>query len=532
MFLPCFFASSSAAAASCKYKDTDKDTTFSFFKMRSESTFKSEKVIDTPKVPTRVVTLETSPCLLQKTAGFLDLVSFVNLCTVSKSVRSNVILMTPMLKFSQTQREIRLGNAKASAICRTFGHCFSHIRLHKLRIDKSDALQEFLDNASNCRVLRFEYFSIFETWMSPIYPLRLQTLVLQSDNITIPSSAFRHLKLLTRLHTLKILANLNDTPMCIDDLTSFFATHSLQKLKIGTGALASLRQENVSRLLQSIRKIRKFSLTRTSSIVPSLAVFIEIGDLISNTPGLSSVSIQGLESFVTIESFMAMTPSRSLPKLKTLKLDKNYLSSLSDTNLVEKFIIKCPNLEYLNLATNAYTSISSLFLSALKKLERLKVFCFGNNDFAFLPSIFVDFLHCLPPSLEQVYLHGCGIENEGALKLFLDIENGKFKSLWSLGLNGNPISDRGAFGLALLLETNPRLADLGITFSGITDVGVKRIASSLKYCKRLRHIYLFNSGTKCANLISQDSLDFFKAYVPETAWSCFDLYFSRNVKEL
>jgi len=485
------------------------------------------------------ITLETHPSLLQTTASFLDFKSFLSLSFTSRAVRENLILMTPPLKINLDRPTGSMGFSKKLQTLENFKHCYSSVKLNfqdqQGGFWVSKIVKEFLEKLTSCRALRFEQSSVL--FINNLnFPRRLKTLILESDRQQIDlESSFKHLGELKCLTKLSLLCTIHAN--CIDDLTKFLSTHSLRKFKIGSATLSTLQPGDASKIILSIKKLQKFSLVKSdffetgvrhnSTLQPE--VFAAMRVLLMSNKNLFSFSIRKVDN-IDEKCWRALKPTIILDRITILKLDQNSLSwTFSD---YEDFFSKFPNLRVLNLNYNYFTKYNSLRLfSSIRNMPKLEQIVFGGNEIC--DEGLIDLIDCLPSSVEQMFLFGCEIGDAGATKLFEKLcPNEKFSKVWALGLNGNPISNVGAKALSRCLQTNPATADIGISFTKMTDMGIVDIASSLRFSTHLRYIFLFRDGHKCAALTTNYSRRELAANLPTNAIACFDIKNSRHVKTL
>jgi len=500
-----------------------------------------DKETDVASIPNQKITLETHPSLLQTTASFLDFKSFLSLSMTSRAVSENLILMSPPLKISLSRPTGSIGFTKKLRTLEKFRHCFSSVKLYfqnKEGFWISYIVQEFLEKLTSCRSLQFEQSSVLFINDDLNFPQRLKTLILDSQCHKLGVGSFAHFGELKFLSKLSLLSTIHSS--CIDDLTKFLSTHSLRKFKIGSATLSMLQPGDASKIILSIRKLQKFSLVKTDfyetgvghigQILPlEPEVFAAMQKLLVTNTNLFSFSIRKLGR-VDEKCWKALTPTIKLNRITILKLDQNYLSwTFSD---YEDFFLKFPNLIVLNLNYNHFTQYNSLRLcSSIKKLSKLQQIVFGGNEIGDEGA--QNLITSLPSSMEQIFLFGCDIGDAGASKLFAKLcVSEKFSKVWALGLNGNPISNVGAKALSNCLKTNPSLADIGFSFTKMTDMGIVDIASSLQFSTHLRNIYLFNQGNKCAILTTNYSRRELTANLPSNAIACFDVSSARHIKTL
>ena len=72
------------------------------------------------------------------------------------------------------------------------------------------------------------------------------------------------------------------------------------------------------------------------------------------------------------------------------------------------------------------------------------------------------------------------------------------------------MTDVGAKDLATALRNRPSLRDVGLTLSGMTDIGVEYLASALKG-QSIRFCFLYTQGFKAASLVSQAGMEKLRA---------------------
>lgn len=98
-------------------------------------------------------------------------------------------------------------------------------------------------------------------------------------------------------------------------------------------------------------------------------------------------------------------------------------------------------------------------------------------------------------------------------------------------MNGNPITDNGARTLARAIRGKPSLRDIGITLSEMTDAGCARLATALHTCKNLRYVYLYTTGFKAAQKVTDEAKRKLRDQLPAHATAAFDHRLSRYLKK-
>jgi len=213
-----------------------------------------------------------------------------------------------------------------------------------------------------------------------------------------------------------------------------------------------------------------------------------------------------------------------LPSLLTLTLAGSYFNEAMDL-----LLSRLPNLEALHLGNNQLDGKQAEGLAASflrHKVAKLENLTLGSNDIgdAGLACI----VKALPPCLKQLYLHGIDCTDSGVAALREGLD--RWPTLWGLGLNGNPITDSGARTLARAIRGRMSLRDIGITLSEMTDAGVARLATALATCPNLRYVYLYTSGFKAAQKVTDEAKQKLRENLPIYATAAFDHRLSRYLK--
>ena len=212
----------------------------------------------------------------------------------------------------------------------------------------------------------------------------------------------------------------------------------------------------------------------------------------------------------------ALTPAVPCAHVTCLKLDSNslaYLSSSFFNDAMDLLLSRLPALQALHLGNNQLDPKQTAELAASfvkHKVNRLRSLTLGSNDIgdAGLAAI----LKALPPSMEQLYLHGTQISDEGCAELKKAIQ--RLPNLWGLGLNGNPVSDAGVKVLSEGFMHHATLQDVGVTLSDMSDEGCRVLGAALATCPSLRFCYLYSSGFKAATRVTDAGKEALKKCLP------------------
>ena len=400
-------------------------------------------------------------------------------------------------------------------------------QLQELRLQNSEASAERNPFASTARVLR-------------VLP------------------ALRKLTLFTRLDA----ASLGDFVAYLNDRT---ASKRLFKLKVSTGLLAGAGGNDVLTAVATHVALSKLTIVRPEGMGDPLRkaqCSLLSAAMVRNTR-LTALHLRRCGMWT--DTLSALVPPAECPHIKRLKLDGNslgYLSGAYFNEAMDTLLSRLPNLAALHLGNNqldprqAEGLAASLTRHHIDKLENLTM---GSNDIgdAGLGAI----LAALPPTMKQVraaddhaggaqrrhgahtaltlarsppspasqlYIHGvdCTDASLTALREAMD----RWPELWGLGLNGNPITDAGARALARALRDRPSLRDVGITLSEMTDEGVGKLAKALRSCANLRYVYLYTTGFKAAQKVTEEAKRNLRAQLPLYATAAFDHRLSRYLK--
>ncbi|XP_069566159.1 MHC class II transactivator [Brachyistius frenatus] len=109
-------------------------------------------------------------------------------------------------------------------------------------------------------------------------------------------------------------------------------------------------------------------------------------------------------------------------------------------------------------------------------------------------------------SLEILNLSQNCIEDQGVKKLTTTLKH--LPKLHCLSLYSNGISDEGAESLAAILPQMTSLTDLDVTYNKLTDVGAQSLGASLRNCKKMKTLRMWNHfipGGVFERLQQQDS---------------------------
>ncbi len=204
---------------------------------------------------------------------------------------------------------------------------------------------------------------------------------------------------------------------------------------------------------------------------------------------------------------------------------------------------------------------NSLAASLVKhKINHLTSLTLGSNDLGDLG--LASILAFLPPSLEQLYLHGTQISDVGAFHVRDALL--RLPSLWGVGLNGNALSDVGVATLCQGLAGRKNLQDIGVTLSDMTDHGCQLLGEALSTCPSLREfprchhllafhfclpsshlkqpppsppltptgfVYLYSSGFKAATKVTDLGKEAIKKQLPPFCTPALDHRLSRYLKQ-
>lgn len=143
----------------------------------------------------------------------------------------------------------------------------------------------------------------------------------------------------------------------------------------------------------------------------------------------------------------------------------NGLVSHHEMSLLSRFLLRCPNLNNLNLSGNSIDpSTITLILPTLVKLKKLTYLNLDNN-----------FLSCDGLSLLANRLH-------------------EMKSLVCLYLNYNFIGDAGAYAIADALSRNISISVLHLSLNKIGDEGIIYLSNSIKSNGKLLWFFIDNNS--------------------------------------
>ena len=306
----------------------------------------------------------------------------------------------------------------------------------------------------------------------------------------------------------------------------------LVKLKVSTALVSSPGGLEVLEAVARHPALRKLTVLRPEGLGEPIRKLhcAVIARVMVACKTLQSVHIR--RAGMWTDTLAALQPPKDAPNITCLKLDSNslaYLSGAFFNESMESLLVRLPNVRALHLGNNQIDKEQAVALAAtIKKcrLNALTSLTLGSNDIGDkgLEAI----LNSLPDGIEQLYLHGTAVTDEGAKILKTHV--GRFTKLWGLGLNGNPITDVGVAELCLALQHKERLQDIGITLSDMTDHGCSLLGASLHTCTNLRFVYLYSSGFKAASKITDAGKEELRKMLPAFATPAFDHKLSRYLK--
>lgn len=162
---------------------------------------------------------------------------------------------------------------------------------------------------------------------------------------------------------------------------------------------------------------------------------------------------------------------------------------LGTMEVLNSILCNCPHLERLVLNCLGYDNhdMPDVRLPHLPNLKKLTVGTTEIRDFQ-------SFCTSIPDGLECLYLHGTSHTTMAPL-----IANLPRLSLWSLGLNGNPITDLPEL-CAALTKYAPDLETFGMSCPSVDYTIAQKSLKELVSLKKLHHIYLYSKGYQVAPL--------------------------------
>lgn len=328
---------------------------------------------------------------------------------------------------------------------------------------------------------------------------RVETLILSVRNI------MTFVPLLARLRTLKrIYINRVDMSGQDDVWVAFTAAirghPHIEKLKIYP-YLSSPRLQGILAALPDLPRLKSLGFACAADSE------LEMYQPLARCAQLKSLEIMGGSSVAF--NMLAALPLTKLNLNSVRFLDRHLAPvsqwTASDKNFgLKKLTILNPNIyehpEKLNLVTARFPNLESLNISSChyyayyngehgwpwEKLTKLKELTVGSNDFH--DDVMPSFCSSLPAGLEQLFMHGIAATQATHLIAALSRLN-----LWSLGLNGNSFEDPAGLAAAIV-ESCPKLQQLGFTLPTLTSETAKKAVTSLSALPELRHIYFYATG--------------------------------------
>jgi Leucine-rich repeat (LRR) protein len=497
--------------------------------------------------------VETHAALTQCFISYLDLKSVQSLASTSKIMRSIVLLMAASPMNITVHKPSAPLDASPGSPCelsfKTWGKFFSSLTLHRAPMVEKNTFPDLLALTPN--LLRLNVHDLDSAhWndalmsktlvasVPKVEELRLHCSDLVAYDITPYTQIVQSLsKLGGGLRFLKKLTLFTRLDAAGSTaLTEYLNTPTLSrhliKLKLSTTLISSPGGNDVLAAVGSHGHIQKLTIMRPEGMGEPIrksqcAVLAQV--MVQNK---SLYSLHLRRAGMWTDTLAALVPSRPTPNIRNIKLDSNslaYLSAAFFSEAMDNLLSRLSNLESLHLGNNQLDSIQAIALAASFTRHRVNKLCnltLGSNDIgdAGLRAI----CKALPPSMKQLYLHGCDIHDEGleSLREALD----RMPDVWGLGLNGNPISDAGVPTLSRAIRGRTSLRDIGITLSDVTDAGIIHLADAISTCDHLRFIYLYTSGFKAATKISEVGKAYLRARLPRFATAAFDHKLSRYLK--
>jgi len=420
---------------------------------------------------------------------------------------------------------------------------FSVLQLNRVIFPVSSAFPRIVSLCPNLRKLSLTLESCWHHWNKSLAAAgvaslgQLQELRLMWNDDNDPFSGIVcRLHELTHLGKLTLLSTLESDTITITGLVAFLteplASRRLIKFKVSTELLLSPGGTDVLLALATHARLEKVTIVRPGGVGAALgaANCALLARAMERSPSLRELHLRRCAMYT--EELQALVPAAPCPNIRGLKLDGNFLGFLSGAYFsitMDVLLSRLPRLDTLNLCNNYLTASHATALSASLMKHRvlgLESLTLGSNGIgnAGLEAI----AKALPVGLKELYVHGIDCTDAGmaALRDGLD----RWPTLWGLGLNGNPVTDSGARLLARALRGRASLRDVGITLSEMTDAGVARLSNALATCPRLRFCYLFNTGFKAANKVTEEAKAKLKKDMPPYAIAIFDGSIANYIK--
>jgi len=306
----------------------------------------------------------------------------------------------------------------------------------------------------------------------------------------------------------------------------------LIKLKLSTSLVSSPGGGEVLLALGAHPAIKKFTLMRPEGMgEPVRKIHCQaLAQAMQASKTLYSVHIR--RAGMWTDTLQALTPHGPCPNITCLKLDSNslaYLSASFFNEALDSLLARLPSLRALHLGNNQLDTAQAVGLAASitrHKLPHLTSLTLGSNDIGDTGLAAV--LRSLPTTMEQLYLHGTQITDEG-VKHVRDALL-RLPKLWGVGLNGNPVSDSGVVTLCEGLVGRSSLQDVGVTLSDMTDEGCKQLGAALATCPSLRFVYLYSTGFKAATKVTETGKEELRKRLPVYCTPALDHRLSRYLK--
>ena len=337
-----------------------------------------------------------------------------------------------------------------------------------------------------------------------------------------------YLKKLTLFSRLNTVAN---EALC-NYIRDPVASRRLIKLKLSTSLIASPGGIDILQTIPCHHTLQKLTIIRPEGMGEPIRKHhcILLANIMVKCKTIHSIHLR--RAGMWTDTLAALVPSEICNNIHNIKLDSNSLAYLSATHFneaMDNLLSKVPNLRTLHLGNNQLDSNQAISLGnsiAKHKLTWLENLTLGSNDIG--DTGVTAILKALPPTIKQLYLHGCDIHDDGIIALRTAFDH--MPELWGLGLNGNPVTDNGVKILAKALKDRHKIRDIGITLSEMTDDGVKTLAHALATCKNLRFLYLYTAGFKAATKVTEEGKTFLRHTIPNNATAAFDHRLSRYLK--